>query len=179
MSFYQKATSLALKFFKANTIFKYGLNWSPMYRRSSARINLVSEDIMFVKIRLPYSYKNRNFMDTIFGGSMFASVDPIPLIQLVNIIGKAYVVWDKSAVVYFKRPAKEDLYAEFSFSHEEIQTIKDRIVNENEIEIVKVTQLTDRKQTQLYCEVHKTIYIAEKNFYKSKRALKKNAKKGH
>ena len=112
-------------------------------------------------------------MGTIFGGSMFSSVDPIPMVQLIYLTNHQYVIWDKSAEIYFKRPANTDLYAEFIFTKEELKEIEERIKTENEIVIVKTTQLTDRNKETLYCEIKKTIYIADKNFYKQKRELKK------
>ncbi|MEM1218771.1 MAG: DUF4442 domain-containing protein, partial [Bacteroidota bacterium] len=116
--------------------------------------------------------RNRNYVNSIFGGSLFASVDPIPMVQLMNIIGDGYVVWDKSAEIYFKRPAKENLYAEFIYTKEELDTIKNRVKEEQEIEIVKVTQLMDKGQNKVFCEVRKTIYVANKAFYKEKRKRK-------
>ncbi len=92
------------------------------------------------------------------------------MVQLINIIGDAYVVWDKSAEIYFRKPAKEHLFANFEYSHDEIEGIKARIRTENEIEIVKTTQLTNKEQTTVYCEVKKTIYLADKSFFKSKKA---------
>jgi len=88
------------------------------------------------------------------------------MIQLVNLLGKDYVVWEKLARIFFKRPAKEDLYAQFNLTLDEITSIKDRLVEENEIEILKITKLTDKAQTKVYCEVHKTIYVAKKVFIK-------------
>ena len=46
------------------------------------------------------------------------------MVQLLNIIGDDYVVWDKSAAIFFKRPARENLYAEFVYTTEEIADIK-------------------------------------------------------
>lgn len=67
-----------------------------MYRRSNARIQSVSPDLLHIKIRLPLNYKNRNYVGTIFGGSLFAAVDPIPMIQLINLLDESFIVWDKS-----------------------------------------------------------------------------------
>ncbi|MGB3198373.1 MAG: hypothetical protein WBB17_11665, partial [Saprospiraceae bacterium] len=94
MSYYQAIATIATKYFGVSKAFKYGFNWSPMYRRSNARIIAVSKDLMKIEIRLPLTYKNVNYMNSMFGGSMFAAVDPIPMIQLVSILGKEYVVWD-------------------------------------------------------------------------------------
>ena len=144
-----------------------------MYRRSNARIIAVSKDLMKIEIRLPLTYKNVNYMNSMFGGSMFAAVDPIPMIQLVSILGKEYVVWDKSAEIYFKRPAKENLFATFEFSNEEVEEIKSRVKSEKEISISKSTILTNKIGDTVYCEVKKTIYIADKMFYKQKNAQRR------
>ena len=128
---------------------------------------------MKIEIRLPLTYKNVNYMNSMFGGSMFAAVDPIPMIQLVSILGKEYVVWDKSAEIYFKRPAKENLFATFEFSNEEVEEIKSRVKSEKEISIIKSTILTNKIGDTVYCEVKKTIYIADKMFYKQKNAQRR------
>ena len=173
MSLYQQIAKIGPKFFKRSTLFKWGFNLSPMYRRSTARIQSVSEDLLNIRIRLPISYKNRNYVNTIFGGSMFSAVDPIPMVQLINLIGPAYVVWDKAAQVQFKRPAKADLFCTFSYTEAELADIKARVANEKEIEIVKPSLLTDREGSTTFCEVHKTIYIADKAYFKEKQAARK------
>lgn len=173
MAFYHKITQYGSKIIGLPKLFKWGFNLSPMYRRSTARIQYVSQDLLKISVKLPISYKNRNYMGTIFGGSMFSSVDPIPMVQLISLTDHQYVIWDKSAEIYFKRPANVDLYADFIYTKEELAAIAERIKNENEIEIVKVTQLTDRNKETVYCEIRKTVYIADKSFYKQKRELKK------
>ncbi len=168
MSFYQKVTEVGSKYIKKHKLFKYGFNLSPMYRRSTAKITYVSEDLLKINIKLPINYKNRNYMNTIFGGSMFSAVDPIPMVQLVSLLGKDYVVWDKSAEIFFKRPAKEDLYCEFTYSLEELHAIRNKVENQNEVEIIKSSSLTNQDRSVVYCTVKKTIYVADKVFYKKK-----------
>ena len=169
MSIYQKIAEVGPKYIGLHKLFKHGFNLSPMYRRSTARVTHASRDLMTVNIRLPISYRNRNFVNSIFGGSMFSAVDPIPMVQLINLLGNDYVVWDKSAEVYFKRPAREDLHAEFTFTASELEEIKDRVRQQSETEIIKTTLLTNHDGRTVYCEVRKTIYIADKAFYKKKR----------
>jgi len=172
MSFYQKLTAFGKRFVSYNVLFKYGFNLSPMYRRSTGSILAVSKDLSRITIKIPISWKNKNYVGTIFGGSMFSAVDPIPMVQLINLIGDDYVVWDKSATIKFKRPAKETLYAEFVFDKEELEIIKKRVETENEIEITKETVLTNKDRTTEFCIVQKTIYVADKDFYKQKRRRK-------
>lgn len=175
MSVYKRLGEIAINYFgKANT-FKYGFNLSPMYRRSTGRIVEVSDDVKYVKVKVPISYKNRNYANSIFGGSLFSALDPVPMIQLINILGDDYIVWDRSAEIYFKRPAKETVYAEFKFTDQEIQSIQQRVSQENEIDIIKKTQLTSPDGSKVYCEVIKTIYVADKAYYMNKRS-KRNSK---
>ena len=169
MSIYKKLSDVGAKYLSKATLFKHGFNFSPMYARTTAKVTEVSSDLMKISIKLPISYKNRNYVNSIFGGSMFAAVDPIPMVQLINIIGEDYVVWDKSAEVLFKRPAKEDLYAEFTYDQQELEDIKRRVADEQEIEIIKTSLLTNQNKSKIFCEVRKTIYIADKAFYKQKR----------
>lgn len=103
---------------------------------------------------------------------MFSAVDPIPMVQLINLLDENYVVWDKSAEISFKRPAKENLFATFTFTEDELRDIKQRVETEKEIEIVKTTELTDKEQKNVFCEVKKKLYIADKSFYKEKRRKK-------
>lgn len=174
MSFYQTIAKTGTKFIAKHKLFKYGFNFSPMYRRSTARIVHASKDLLEVRIKLPISYKNRNYVNSIYGGSMFSAVDPIPMVQLMNLLGDAYVVWDKSAEVFFKRPAKEDLYANFEYTLTELAAIKEQVAAHNEIEIIKTSLLTNKDNSTTFCEVRKTIYVADKSFYKEKRRRAKS-----
>lgn len=166
---YQQLSKIARKFMKESTLFKVGFNLSPMYRRSTARIQYVSDDLKVVKIKIPLSYKNRNYVGSIFGGSLFAAVDPIPMIQLMYIFKEHYIIWDKSAQIRFKRPARENVYATFEFTESELKEILQKVNEEKEVEHLKTTYITDKTGETIFCEVSKTIYIADKEFYKQKK----------
>ena len=56
---YKKLTKLASRFITKATVLKYGFNLSPMYRRTSAKVVYISEDFLKIKIKLPFSYKNK------------------------------------------------------------------------------------------------------------------------
>jgi hypothetical protein len=164
------------RFFSDSQIYKYGFNWSPMYRRTTARLVEVSEDLHYVKIRIPINWKNRNYAGSIFGGSMLSATDPIYMIQLIQILGDDFVVWDKTASVKYKRPAKETIFGEFVFSVEEIQTIKQQLLEQNELEIAKIMTLENKKNL-IFAEISKTIYIANKSYYKEKLKRRQQSKK--
>jgi hypothetical protein len=173
---YKKLAKLASRFISKSTVLKYGFNLSPMYRRTSAKVIYISEDFLNIQIKLPFGYKNANYVNTIFGGSMFSAVDPFPMTQLMNLIGDDYVVWDKAAEIFFRRPAKEDLYAEFIYTEEELEEIKLKAHEQNEFEIIKTTKLTNKDKSIVYCEVRKRVYIANKAFFKEKQRIRNNKK---
>lgn len=168
---YRTITKIAKRFFTDAQIYKYGFNCSPMYRRSTGKILTVSEDLMYVKIKIPLSIKNRNYVGTIFGGSLFSATDPIYMIQLLNILGKNYVVWDKSATINFRRPAKETVFSEFILSQDDINLIKNKVLEHGEFNLVKTPNIVD-KNGVVIAELSKTVYIADKLYYKEKRKRK-------
>jgi len=164
---YKIASEFLNRFFKTATIYKYGFNWSPMYRRTTAKIIEVSDDLHKVVIRLNLSWKNRNYAGSMFGGSMLSATDPIYMIQLIQILGNDYVVWDKAVEAQYKTPAKSKIYGEFVFTAEEIKQIKHDVATKNEIDLVKTMHLVDDNQNKI-ATFRKTLYIAEKAFYKEK-----------
>ncbi|MGC1471146.1 MAG: DUF4442 domain-containing protein [Psychroserpens sp.] len=164
---YRVLTQFLQRFFKTSTIYKYGFNWSPMYRRTTARLTTVSDDLHKVVITLKLNWKNRNYAGSIFGGSMLAATDPIYMIQLIQILGDDYVVWDKAVEAQYRRPGKGTITGEFLFSAEEIVTIKNDVAKSKEIDIVKSMSLVDDKQN-IIATFNKTLYIADKDFYKQK-----------
>lgn len=170
---YKTLTKLLKTFLTDAQIYKHGFNWSPMYRRSTGKIILVSDDLLHIKVKIPFSIKNRNYVGSIFGGSLFSATDPIYMIQLMNILKDDYIVWDKDATIKYKRPTKENVYAEFSFSHEEINEIKSKVSDNGEFDLVKTLNIVNKEHV-VFAEISKTIYIANKDFYKEKQKLKRS-----
>ena len=169
---YQKAFKILSRFFSQATLFKYGFNLSPMYRRSTGRVKTVSPDLKHVVITIPLSWKNANYVGSIFGGSLLSATDPIMMIQLLKILGDDYVVWDRSVNMQFKRPARERLFADFIFSDEELQKIKAATQENGEVNWEKQVELKNRAG-DVFAIGTKTMYIATKVRYKQKQAVRK------
>ena len=168
---YKTLNKIAKTFFTDAQIYKHGFNWSPMYRRSTGKVIQVSEDLLYVKIKIDISWKNKNYVGSIFGGSLFSATDPIYMIQLLNILKEDYVVWDKEATIKYKRPAKETVFAEFVFTKNDIETIKNEVSKKGEFNLIKTPNIVTKNDVVI-AELHKTIYIANKDFYKAKRKQK-------
>ena len=153
------------------TALKFFFNISPMYRRTGGRIVTASENLDYVKIKLKLNYKTRNYVGTMYGGHMYSCVDGIYMVQLINLLGKSYVVWDKAATIKFKRPGTSTLFAEFSISEDLLDTIKADVEEQDEIDLKLDVNLVDA-QGKVYAEVEKIIYVAKKSFFKEKQKRK-------
>lgn len=150
-----------------HTLFKHGFNLSPMYRRSTARVRSVSEDLKVVEIEIPLTWRNRNYVGTIFGGSMLSASDPIYMVQLINILGDAYVVWDKSVNVRFRRPGRSKLSGRFEYTADELDEIRREVSEHGELDWVKTFSLVD-ESGEVVVTGEKTLYVADKAFRRSK-----------
>jgi acyl-coenzyme A thioesterase PaaI-like protein len=140
---------------------RWGFNFSPAYRGTGARITYIASDWREVRIKLPLNWRTRNYVGTIYGGSMYAAVDPIYMIMLIKILGPEYVVWDKAAAIRFKRPGKTTLYAKFILTVEEVAAIEAAVGTAPSIERNYLVELVDAAGT-LHASVDKTIYIRKK-----------------
>lgn len=129
---------------------------------------------MRVEASLPLSWKNSNYVGSIFGGSMLSASDPVLMIQLMQILGDDFVVWDKAVHMRFKRPARERVQIVFKFSADEIEQIRQQAVQHGEVDCEKVIELTNTEGT-VFAVATKTLYIATKAHYKAKRAQKQAA----
>lgn len=103
---------------------RWAFNWFPAYRGTGARITFIASDYSEIRIRIPLNWRTRNYVGTIFGGSMFAATDPMYMIMLIHMLGPGYVVWDKSGAIRFLKPGRETLYATFHLDREEVEAIR-------------------------------------------------------
>jgi acyl-coenzyme A thioesterase PaaI-like protein len=113
---------------------RWRLNFFPAYRGTGARITYIADDWHEVRIKLPLNWRTRNYVGTIFGGSMYAAIDPIYMVMLIQILGPAYVVWDKGATIQFKRPGRSTLHASFILDAPEIDAIQADLTTRTAIE---------------------------------------------
>lgn len=140
---------------------RWGFNWFPAYRGTGARITYIARDWREVRIRLPLNWRTRNYVGTIFGGSMYGAVDPIYMVMLIKILGPNYVVWDKAASIAFRKPGKGTLFATFRLSEQEIELIRSASMRHPSIERVYRIELVDAEDG-VCATVEKTVYIRKK-----------------
>ena len=112
-------------------IARWRFNVFPAYRGTGARVTFIRHDYMEVRVKLPLWWRTRNVVGTIFGGSIYAAVDPFYMLMLIKVLGPEYTVWDKAASIRFRRPGRSTLYAHFVLEqsvvdgiHEELERVE-------------------------------------------------------
>ena len=142
-------------------VLRWKLNLFPAYRGTGARATYVADDFREVRIRLPLSWRTRNLVGTIFGGSLYGSVDPVYMIMLMRLLGRGYIVWDKAATIRFRKPGKSTLFATFRIDDAELDAIRELTAGGEPIDRVYRVDLVDSEGT-VHASVDKTIYIRRK-----------------
>jgi acyl-coenzyme A thioesterase PaaI-like protein len=137
---------------------RWGFNLFPAYRATGARIAYIERDFREVRVKLPLSWRTRNYVGTIFGGSMYGAVDPVYMIMLIKRLGPGYVVWDKSASIRFRRPGRDTLHATFLLEDTELEAIRSALETDESVERAYTVELVDGEGT-VHAVVDKVIYI--------------------
>lgn len=112
-------------------------------------------------MKIPLSWRTRNYVGTIYGGSLYGAIDPIYMLMLIKILGRDYVVWDKAATIRFKRPGKETLFAEFVITDDEVAEIKRLAETEKSLDRIYNLELKDKKGV-VHAFIEKTLYISKR-----------------
>lgn len=136
-------------------------NFFPAYCGTGARVVYIAHDYREIRVKIPLSWRTRNYVGTIYGGSMYAGIDPIYMLMLIKTLGKNYIVWDKAAKIRFKRPGKETLFADFLLTEEELDEIKGILETEKSIDRIYNIELKN-KSGKIHALIEKTLYIAKK-----------------
>ena len=139
---------------------RWGFNFFPAFRGTGGRITYIAADFREVRVELPLSWRTRNYVGTIYGGSLYCAVDPIYMIMLIKTLGPGYTVWDKAAAIRFKKPGRETLFARFVLTEEEIATIR-RLSETSPIDRIYTVDLANAEGL-VHATVEKTIYIKKK-----------------
>jgi acyl-coenzyme A thioesterase PaaI-like protein len=137
---------------------RWGFNFFPAFRGTGARVTYIAGDFHEVHVELPLNWRTRNYVGTIFGGSLYGAVDPHYMIMLIKILGPGYTVWDKAATIRFRKPGRGKLFARFVISEEEVAEVRRLLETENSIDRVYNVDLTDSAGV-VHASVEKTVYI--------------------
>ncbi|SOD04132.1 protein of unknown function [bacterium JGI 053] len=130
----------------------------PAYRGTGGKITYVADDWREVRVEVPLSRRTKNYVGTIFGGSMYGAVDPIYMVMLIKALGPGYVVWDKEGTIRFRKPGRSTLHARFTLDDAELDAIRAALQDAPVTERTYTIQLVDREGV-VHAEVEKLIHI--------------------
>lgn len=143
-------------------LLRWRFNFFPALRGTGARITYIADDFREVRVKVPLNWRTRNYVGTIYGGSLYGAVDPFYMVMLIENLGPTYVVWDKAATIQFKKPGRTTLYARFVLEEEELSAIKAELTRRRSLERIYQVNLADAEGV-VHASVEKVIYIARKN----------------
>jgi acyl-coenzyme A thioesterase PaaI-like protein len=140
---------------------RWAFNLWPCYRGTGARVTFIASDWREVRIRLPLYWRTRNYVGTIFGGSLYAAVDPFYMLMLIRNLGPDVVVWDKAASIRFRKPGRATLTAAFRIDEAELAEIRRLLQEHPKVDRTYTVQLVDREGV-IHAEVEKVIHISHR-----------------
>lgn len=140
---------------------RFKFNLIPAYRGTGAHVDYIAEDWREVRVSLPLSWRSRNYVGTIFGGSMYGTLDPVFMLMLLHLLGRDYIVWDKRATIRFRKPGRTKLFATFRIDDAELEAIRSATANGEPVDRTYHVDLVDRDGVP-HCSVEKVIYVKRK-----------------
>lgn len=143
-------------------LWRFAFNHWPCYRRSGGRVTYIAADWLELKVRLPLNLRTRNYVGTIYGGSMFGAVDPFFMMMLLKTLGSDFIVWDKSGSIRFKKPGRSTLYARFRIEPGEAETIRAELKTKKSVDRIYTVELKDGDGL-VHAIVDKTMFITLKD----------------
>jgi hypothetical protein len=144
-----------------------GFNLHPAFRGTGGRVEHVAHDLSHIRIRLPLTWRTKNVVGSLYGGSLFAVTDGVHPMMLMAALGDGVIVWDKAANIRYKKPGYSTLYADFLLDPDDVEDIRNSLLQNPELDRTYLVELKDEHGT-VHTVVERTVYIADKNFYRQK-----------
>lgn len=148
---------------------RVGFNLHPAFRGTGGCVVHVAPDLTHIRVRLPLSWRTKNIVGSLYGGSLFAVTDGMHPMLLMAALGPEVIVWDKSASIRYRKPGFTTLYADFVIDKEEVAAIRAALEETPELDRTYSVELKDTRGV-VHTVVERTVYIADKNHYRRKTA---------
>ena len=147
-------------------------NFWPCIWCSGGRVEFIAGDYRELHVSIKLNIRTRNRVGTVYGGSIYSSVDPYFMLMFMQILGKDFVVWDKAASVKFVRPIVNKVKCRFLITEELVEEVKHKVATLGEYTFELPLKYEDEAGV-VYAVFTKTVYAASKDFYKKKMAAKR------
>lgn len=141
---------------------KWMLNLYPPYLGAGVNVTHISEDWKELHVSMALRWFNRNAVGTHFGGSLYSMVDPHLMLLLMQLLGKKYLVWDKSAAIEFVKAGRKKVSSVIRVSNEDLDRIWRNTENRKKYFSDVDVNIVD-EDGELVARVRKTIYVRKKS----------------
>ncbi|MBL7778184.1 MAG: DUF4442 domain-containing protein [Chitinophagales bacterium] len=148
---------------------RWAFNWWPCIWCTGGKVEFIAADYKELHVSIKLNIRTRNRVGTVYGGSIYSSVDPYFMLLLMEVLGKNYVVWDKGASMKFVRPITEKVKCRFLITDDLVEELKQRVAENGEHSFDLPLQYED-DNGKVYAVFTKQLYVASKSFYKQKLA---------
>ena len=145
---------------KANTLRRL-INLWPPFLASGIRLTRLDGDYRRAEVVLKAHWYNMNYVGVHFGGSLFAMTDACYMIMFMQVMGKAYYVWDRNAAIDYLKPGRGTVTARFEITDERLKDILDHTAAGEKYLPQFTVDITD-DGGDVVARVVKTIYIRKK-----------------
>lgn len=139
-------------------LFRHLVNWYPCYRGTGGHITHIAPDWSEMRVRLKLNWRTRNYVGTIFGGSLYACIDPHFMFMLIHRLGPGYLVWDKAAAIRFRRPGRSTLTAVCRMPDEEVAEVRRLLETQPKVDRTYFVELVDAAGV-VHASVEKVVNI--------------------
>jgi len=131
------------------------------YLGAGVRVTDVDMAAGRVRVEMPLTRVNRNYVGVHFGGSLYAMVDPFFMLILLNQLGDDYVVWDKAAHIDFVAPGRGRVHTTMQIDQQEVETIRELAQTGQPIYRTYPVEIL-AEDGSLVAKVEKVLYIRKK-----------------
>ena len=121
----------------------------------------VAPDFRNIEVKMKLKWYNKNYVGTHYGGSIYSMTDPFYMLMLIHILGKDYLVWDKTARIEFLKPGRIELCAKFHVSDEVLEEIISNTKDGSPYFADFGVDVTDTSG-EIIAKVDKTVYVRKK-----------------
>ena len=137
------------------------INLYPPYLGAGVKVTYIREDWKELHVTMALRWFNRNFVGTHFGGGLYAMVDPHLMLLLIQLLGRDYIVWDKSAAIEFIKASRKKVTAVIKIVDADLEAIR-RHTNDGAKYFADFDVAIVDQDDDLVARVKKTIYVRRK-----------------
>lgn len=142
-------------------LFRAIINSWPPFLGAAIRVVEIAMDWRSIRVEMGSRWYNRNYVNSHFGGSLFAMTDPFYMLLLLRNLGREYVVWDLEAQIHYLRPGRGRVSALFQLDGQRLAEIRDKAASGEKVTEIFYVDVIDEAGERV-AAVKKTLYIRKK-----------------